>query len=464
MKTLVFGIDGLGKETLEVLRLTRLQNRLGSGQTFNAKVDANNSRGWPEIYLGKNAFETGSFYQVPCQHNGKTVTNQSTGYGMLKASYNDEFLWNILSKNGLKTGLFMVPTVSGDIKDVSFYVGATGAGNFSGGLTNSDVSNWSQLKFTVIQDVDYALRLGYGGFLPSSIDQLVDRINTHISSYFYLLNKSISCNELDFLFVGTRLVNEIGYKFFEVLRREPLNYFEEKLKSALLSILDSFDLMLDQFLNTVNAEHLFIVSDHGIGAYKYDVNLNEMLLDYGYLKRDKSIESFGKDFVKKTLFLLGYREYGPIKPRYNYSAEVFGCGYTGCIYINDDRFSNIVSSKERRNEIIFDVKNRLIQTFEDLGFEKALDIKIHDGGVYETGIPKPDISLRFPYGVNNSCRTKKSFVNLHHDDTQSMFSKGFYGEHSGCKSDDTLVGYIGSSSVAVNKLTDVYNEILRVSK
>ena len=45
-----------------------------------------------------------------------------------------------------------------------------------------------------------------------------------------------------------------------------------------------------------------------------------------------------------------------------------------------------------------------------------------------------------------------------------MFSKGFYGEHSGCKSDDTLVGYIGSSSVAVNKLTDVYNEILRVSK
>jgi hypothetical protein len=46
-----------------------------------------------------------------------------------------------------------------------------------------------------------------------------------------------------------------------------------------------------------------------------------------------------------------------------------------------------------------------------------------------------------------------------------MFTEGFYGEHSGCKTEDTIFAYQGPRIQEINfeKLTDVYHAIINVS-
>jgi len=59
MKILIFGIDGLGTESMEGLGLKRLARRINQGVVGNPAIQNIISRGWPELYTGKDAYQIG---------------------------------------------------------------------------------------------------------------------------------------------------------------------------------------------------------------------------------------------------------------------------------------------------------------------------------------------------------------------------------------------------------------------
>lgn len=469
MKTLVFGIDGLGKRSLRALGLSRLDKRMNAGVVENSYVRHNLSRGWPEIYTGLNAFESGAYYQAP-EVVGQTIAaTQNTGCSRLSEWVpKQNFLWNKLNEAGNTVGIYMVPTVTKPEEINGFFVSATGAGKFSGGLTAEDVYPSGLLEDGITAEADYAFRMGYDAYIPSSVAEFVERSNEHISAYFSLLTSLVDTHKVDVVFAATRFVNELAYKFIQLCEREPRSAFEEQLRTAVLGVAENFDIQLDNFIEQANPGHLFIVSDHGIGPYDTDLNLSELVAELGYCQRSQTLKSRLKKPVRDMLSKVYPKAYPPRPPYYERdSSEIFSAGYTGALYLNDQRFLGKQNTPSQREELISTAVEKLNAAMAQRG---AAEISfsatplLSSPKALEVGIAAPDILCDFPNGVNNSERFS-SVLHRFERNFDTMFAKGFPGEFSGCKTSDTLCAYIGNKSqrVDLSKLTTVYDSVLNVS-
>jgi len=471
MKILIFGIDGLGRATLEKLGLNKLAKRMDLGVVGNPKIHNVISRGWPEIYTGKTAFETGGFYQSPTLKNGKICPTQKTGLSFIKNIVDNEgLLWNKLNKHGHRVGLFTIPTVTTPEKIHGFCVSATGAGKFTQGCSEDDFYPKNILKGLQVSDIDLGFRMGYGAYIPDSIQNLEKMGNKHIADYFYLLNRLLDKNPVDVCFAASRFINEMAYKFFLLCADSPKNIFEENLREVVLSLCLSFDSQLDDFINKIDPEHLFIVSDHGIGDYNYELNLNQFLCEAGYIKR-RSIFYGWKEVVRPLYYWsqrnLFRRKIGSMAPKYDFNnSKLFSIGFTNVLYLNDNRFYGGVYSKIERKEYLTNAVKRLNAKAEANNLDEFIKFELNQANHGEVeGVLLPDIICVTGDGISNSERKK---VVLHRCDFQfnSMFEKGFYGEYSGCKTEDTIASYVGPNDSKVNfeNLPKVYDSILKISE
>lgn len=475
MKILVFGIDGLGVESFEKLKLKRLTKRLKNSKKFRPSIDNVVSRGWPEIFTGKHANETGAFYQVPQKNNSRIEISQSTGLTCVKKHIGtSSILWDYAQRAGNRVGVYCVPTTSSPEKIDGFFVSATGAGKFGNGISPNDVYPGEMLDGINITNMDLGFRLGYGALIPKDIDDFEKRGFRHIDDYFFLLRKNVERYPVDFLFAATRFVNEIAYKFIRIVSDTPSSKYSKVLAGRIFRLTDYFDYQLDCFINDMNVKHLFVVSDHGIGPFYKHVNLNELLYQNGYIKRKKA--TFKQKLIPSYHFLKRLQsgiKYGPIFPRYNLErAHFFSVGFTDLIYLNDERFDgkecNVDEAYEQSHETTSTLNNYCLENgldkymrFKALHLDKYANQKNMDGRAF---IPLPNIRCWMEDGVTNTQRTNhlvlKDNVCVFEKD---FFEKGFFGEYSGCKTTDTVMFYQGGFPVSkVNKLTDVYDSIVKV--
>lgn len=469
MKMMIFGIDGLGFEGLKHLGLKKLEQRLNNGITENSYVKNVISRGWCDMYTGKDAFETGAFLQVPTITNEPKPT-QNTGYSAIKKIESNEFLWEKVNSLGLSMGIFGVPTISKPIELNGFSVAATGAGKFGNDVTEDDLYPKNLFKNLNIKDIDLGFRMGYGAFMPQTIEELELNANKHLADYFFTLNRVLDKNPVDVCFAASRFITEMGYKFLGLCASDPQNDFEKKLKNTVLELCSSFDAQLDDFLNKVNPEHLFIVSDHGLKPYEYDLNLNQFLVNNGFLSEETGLVRFAKNCVKDYLTATNPRKYSPRVPRYDRSSgEYFSIGYMNALYLNDQRFGGNQYSQEQA----YTKSTTFAERLNELAVEQELApyIKFHavdkpsiigDG---QNAIAVPNIVCDMVDGLNNSER-KFEVLKPKEYAFEKMFTHGFYGEHSACKASDTLAGYCGpdAEKVTLSKLTTIYGSILDVLK
>ncbi|WP_319558027.1 alkaline phosphatase family protein [Thiomicrorhabdus sp.] len=471
MKILIFGIDGLGETALDALGLKRLAARISSGQIANPEIQNVISRGWPELYTGKDAYESGGFYQVPVLKNGKIFPSQNTGLSVIKKIIGeDNLLWNKLNKMGYKVGLFTIPTVSKPEKIDGFCVAATGAGKFGNDVTEDDLFPKSLLDGLHIKDIDLGFRMGYGAYMPESIEDLEVNANKHLADYFYTLNRVLDKNNVDVCFAASRFVNEMGYKFLGVCLSEPDNEFDKELKSTVLALCESFDKQLDDLINKFQPEHLFVVSDHGMKKYEFDLNLNQFLLENGFIKKDRSSKTLLKQVVKQVVSIFNPKRFGPVSPKYQFnSGRFFSIGYMNALYLNDSRFGGESLSDDEAYSESLAFSKELNDLLQKKGLSQYIEFSaIKSKPSVGEGNDKvfiPNIVCNMVDGLNNSERNdsvleKRSF------DFSRMFSHGFFGEHSGCKSEDTLSAYVGHSIRDVNqaRLTSIYDSIISVAK
>lgn len=469
MKILIFGIDGLGEESLKVLGLKKLAARMKNGKLDNPKIQNVISRGWPELYTGKDAFETGGFYQVPEYRNGKILATQNTGLTTIKKIINnDDLLWKALNNLDYKVGLFTVPTISVPEEINGFCVAGTGGGKFGNTVSTDDLYPKNLFDGLHIKDIDLGFRMGSGAYIPEDILDLEQNGNKHIADYFFTLERLLNKNDVDACFCASRFIAEMAFKFIGLSSTK--NEYEKKLKKTVLSLCENFDSVLDDFLEKINPEHLFIVSDHGIGKYKYDLNLNQILCENKLIKRITTIKDRLRPFVNKTRYILYNRRYLPAPPHYFLEgAEFFSIGYINALYLNDDRFSGSPIEPELAYEKSINMTNILNNWLS----ENNLSDKLHfraikypaNIGQGETKVAIPNIICDMESGFNNS---ERALLALSEKDYyfEEMFDKGFHGEHSGCKTNDTIAYYSGSYSehVDLSNLKNIYHSIINVAK
>ncbi|SFK33010.1 hypothetical protein [Methylophaga sulfidovorans] len=473
MKMFIFGIDGLGHESIKGLGLKKLATRIESGIIGTPKILNVVSRGWPEIYSGKNAYQTGAFYQVPEYQDGKIYASQRTGLSLVKKTIGSgELLWNKLEKLGYSVGIFSVPTVTAPEKLNGFSVGATGAGKFGNSMSDEDVFPSELLKGLHIKDIDLGFRMGYGAFIPQSISEFEATANKHLADYFYMLERLLDKNPVDICFAATRFINEMAYKFLGLCERNPKNEFEKQLRNTVLDLCESFDEQLDALINKIEPQQLFIVSDHGIGKFEYELNLNELLVDIGLLKRNSERQNI-KDFIRPAYHWFRRKllnnKIPKFAPRYLLEdSKLFSIGFTNVLYLNDHRFGGCTYSEKEREILIKGYVEELNNQVKLLSLDSLISFRAINNinrMLDEVNITIPDILCEMSSGITNTQRQREVFTPKQND-FESMFVKGFHGEYSGCKTEDTIAAYIGGSGSSINfsNLTNVYDSIIAVAE
>ena len=472
MKMLILGIDGLGHDNLSSFGLTRLKARLDAGLCGNPQVDNNLSRGWCEIYSGQDCFGSGGFYQVPKKTGGRVTATQKTGLGRVISHVGaDQMLWSRINALGLSMGIFTVPTITSPQQIDGFCVAGTGGGSFGGALSAKSLHPANLLEHRRIMGADLGFRMGYGSYLPKSVENLELVANKHLSDYFTTLRTALDRKPVDVAFVGTRFINELSYKFAKLVKQDPADKDAAALKQLVLALADAFDVMIDAFIAAADPDHVFVVSDHGIKSFDYRFNMNEALVDLGLVARD-DLRFRAKTIIKP---LQKVRVKGPTNPVIGMTYKLqdstaFSCGYTNAVYLNDDRFFGKALEPAERTRLATDIAARLQDRcrtepgMQDVTFG-AIERGAYTDAPAADRLPMPDIRCSLPDGVVNLKQTQGISEAVTNDFGLGLYKTGVPGEYSGCKSSDTLAGYVGAhgDAVTLNRLTDLYGSILSVA-
>ncbi|WP_415897512.1 alkaline phosphatase family protein [Neptuniibacter sp. QD57_21] len=473
MKLLVLGIDGLGEESLSKMKLNRLAGLISKGKKANPSVDNIVSRGWPEIYSGATAYETGAFFQIPHLLKNKICPTQKTGANVVSNHIGeDELLWSRLRKLGYRVGLFGLPTVTTSQTTCEFSFPATGAGQFKNSTNSNGVYPADLASLADYSKSNSGLRIGQGAFLPKSSDELARWLRDHLSQYFYTLRQTLRRNDVNALILGTRFVT-LFYKFRHILSSELTDPEDINLKKVLLDAAEEFDYELVKFIEEANPEELFIVSDHGLGELRYHVTINEVLRELGCINYKPLVSRAAKQAARKVRDIYKGRK-ANYYPDFDYdNSSAFSIGYTDVIYINDARFKGPEMSDESRYERAVKLSKELTSYVATQGYDQFVAFEpIKSSGwtdPIETNadpIPLPDIRCVLAEGCVNLQRTNGNVVEKNEPYyAEEMYKKGFFAEHSGCKTNDTIAAYIGSDRQPFKpqSLTDLYIEILRVA-
>lgn len=478
MKMLIVGIDGFGKESLEAFGLKRLKARLEAGSLVNSGTEHRISRGWTEIYTGETAWTSGCFYQVPVMgKNGTILPTQKTGLSTAEAHLGREnMLWNRLAAIGYKVGVFTLPTVTSPFETEGFCVAATGGGKFGNSIDDDDLFPRDLLTNAHIADLDLGLRSGYGGFIPRSLSNLETKVIKHLSDYFFTLSVALERRPVDVAIVGTRLLTEMAYKFIQLVQSEPTDAEAHAQKELVLALCERFDLMLDKFVRESGAENVFVISDHGVGPLVKEFNINEALVDLGYVERDQ-MATVGKRARRTWRRWRAKRPMPLLSPElYRLGASrAYSIGYIDALYVRDARFGGPAMSTAARHENAAEVAERLNTYMKEVAGEPDIVFSATLADDYASGnasksasarIASPDVRCLAPRGYFNGKMTRGFIAPGDIYFGNPLYSRGFPGEFSGTKVDDTLTGYCGPHGDAVTqeKLTDLYGSILRVAE
>lgn len=474
MKLLILGIDGLGEESMRGMRLNRLAALIENGQRANPLPDNIVSRGWPEIYSGVTAYDSGAFFQIPVMSKGRIKPTQKTGADVVANHLGaDSLLWSRLHALGYRVGLYGLPTVTQPQDGCEFSFPATGAGQFRLTASNTPIFPKSLAKLGNYTQQNLGFRIGRGAFLPKDCHELEGWLRDHISQYFSTLRWSLNKIDVDALIAGSRFVT-LFYKFRHVLTADLTDPVDIELRNMLLSVAEDFDYELARFIQDVAPRDLFVVSDHGLGELRYQVNINELLKRNGYIQ-GKSLPYRGARFLAFTLRDKLRGSTNVYYPSYDLDkSKAFSISYTDVIYINDSRFTGNEMSDEQRYQQACKLADKLSNYVVEEEFAQFVEFK----PLRNTGwtspkkegtppIPLPDIRCVLAEGCINMQRTHGQVVEKNRPYfARDMYEKGFVAEHSGCKSSDAIAAYVGTNkeSFAPKLLTELYGQILRVAE
>jgi len=382
----MIGIDGGTRNIIETVSMPFLYQQLENGINLNLEEDLW-SRGWAEILSGQHGRETGAFYYKPKLDGTHDITSH---FGT--ENYHAEGikpLWQKLTAKGYKVGFMNVPTTMPAPKVDGFFISGAGAGfNPVDGLPKSACHPSYTYDFLKNNGYPWQVRFMASGI--KDIDEFVDAITVAIEKRATAFINFCQKYYPDFAFLvqseNTPIQNIAMVEIEELVNNDgnPQTYFQNRI----LEFYSALDANIEHIVETIQPDHLIIVSDHGASPRKTSLNINSFLQNTGYqsplpkdmvflqknLKR-KLAKVLPKVFKKKVRQLMPNIADDLAQPDIDWQHTVaFGGRYIPGIYINDlDRFGGPVVDAKQKELITIE----LIDLFNKS--REAKEIGLHAG-------------------------------------------------------------------------------------
>jgi len=358
MKLLIIGIDAGDKRIASYFNMPFLQQKIyENNKTKKLRIDLI-SRGWAEILTGEHASKTGALYIRPKLDGTRTFSVHIDRHA-LEANSAVECIWSRLNKLGISFGMMNVPTTSPAAKIDGFWV-AGGGGDYAKGLVGiPDNFYYPREIKEILQSKNYLIDTHIKNIHTSDVKvflkKLLEMTNKRIESFLALYKKF----KVDVGFIVFRSLSQLQYLVMSEID-SMINKdcdLSGRWKNELIEFYYQFDKILKRLFDDLAPDNYIIVSDHGIAPYKYNINVDEFLVKFNFIKSSfsikQSIKKVGKLILKRnSLMSYLYNPRGYIKDYTNSLA--FGHWYMQGIYLNDrERFDGPV----KKNDIDYVTKD-----------------------------------------------------------------------------------------------------------
>jgi len=279
-KVIIFGIDGCPEEFLRkwVIEEDRLPNfrRVydnGAFMSMNSTIPYMTVPAWLSMLTGKNParLNTFAFYQRARDSYKKEMID------LAWERHNP--LWQILSAAGHRSIIINVPSTLPPAKD------------FNGMLISGPIMNPDPQRIAYPDDLNRSLLKQ--GYAVDDYSSLATEPLKNVRKMFDYARRRIAIASAlfreqpwDLFMFAFYFIDPIMHRFWKYMDAEHPAYEERAEYSSV--IFDFFRLMdehLGFYLDNLPPEgNLFIVSDHGMGAHRYFVDLNNWLQAQGYMR------------------------------------------------------------------------------------------------------------------------------------------------------------------------------------
>jgi len=281
-KVIVVGIDGGSFNVLNQLVKDGIMPNLGRilKESVSCEMDTyidGPGQGWASFMTGKSPLKHGIFYWT-------------LSHGVNSDSIEDKKLWEILSENGLKAGVINLSYTFPPKPINGFMVSGLGSG-----LEPASDVILSYPEDLIKEITSYCGGHIWGCSYPEGkkkdheklLRDIVKMNEYRTKACTYLLDKY----DPDFFVVVFRGADLIQHAFWHYLDPAYPSYHE---KGPIQNLISSYYNKLDQFIKEVwdrDDAIKFIVSDHGFGAIKTLVYVNEYLAQQGILHKNVNFKS-----------------------------------------------------------------------------------------------------------------------------------------------------------------------------
>ncbi|MHC1683124.1 MAG: alkaline phosphatase family protein [Clostridiaceae bacterium] len=279
MKTFIFGIDGgtfsIIKPLLDKGFLPNIKKLIDSGASGNliSTVPPHTAPGWASAITGVNPGSHG-IYQF-----WDTQSSEYVGKYMGSTDFGVPTLWEILNKNGMKTGMVNVPMTHPPKPVDGFIITWPLSKTLRYSYPSNILSEIANSGGHYLPDL-YTMFKGDLEYINEAIEITKNRAKTII----HLIKKYPT----DFFMTVFPEVDRISHYYWHFFDEKSPDYSNSvdniKLRSAISDIYIATDYAIGEILKALDDKcSIYLISDHGFGCGMLNFYLHNFLKDKGYL-------------------------------------------------------------------------------------------------------------------------------------------------------------------------------------
>lgn len=364
----VLGLDGVPPELLfekwssELPNIRGLMER-GAYAGLDSTIPPASIIAWSSFASGRDASELGIYsYTRRNPETGRTELVNST-------DVRADLIWDILSKKGMRSIVLFVPLTFPAKKINGIMVtDFLTPGIDSNCCYPAELKEYIKTLGNMELFFDVAGFTEYKGLEPGLLLQNAYKMTEmHVS----LIKHLLQTEKYDFfmaVLLGTDRVQHMLWKYFDKQHR---HYEDSKLSGELLDFYRFIDRKVGEILALLDSDTTVIMaSDHGMKGTEGKINLNDWLVDNGYLVLKDSFRREVEENRKKG------RQTKLVFEGIDFSmTRAYSIGaYHARIFINSRaRSPEGILDERQRLELIGELKSRLSRLRSDTG--RALDTK-----------------------------------------------------------------------------------------
>ncbi|MCK4589163.1 MAG: alkaline phosphatase family protein [Nanoarchaeota archaeon] len=358
-KVFIFGIDGASpklifEEWLDELPTIKKLTEKGLYAKLNSTIPPSTITAWNSMMSGKDSSELGIFSFTYKDKDGQTKLVDSNNIRC-------DRVWDILSQQNKKSIVLHVP-LTYPVKPVN---GIMVSGFLALGLDNQSVYPL-EIKEKIEQlgnpDFFFDVAVGLGRHKALEIDELLKRVYEMTKMQLSLAKDLLISKEWDFfmtMLIGTDRLQHMIWRHFDKSHRRFIE--NSPHKNALKNYYIYLDKELAKIIKLLPPDTTtIVVSDHGMIKQEGKINLNNWLMEKGYLVlTDEAQEKIKQG---KTRFKFEFVDMEKTK--------VYGAGaYNARVFLN----------KQNLGEELASFRQKLIQDLKEIPDDQGnpLDTKVY---------------------------------------------------------------------------------------